>query len=169
MSPAGFLNRRYVALMAAVLALLALTGIAQAAPADSSGNASPPVCPSATLCTYQNANFDVDGGNWWYYSYSNHSDGKWFYVGNAAQDQISSINNSRAWWSYMAYNCPADGTNIGVSGNGFKYSDLSQGPPAGPSVPNGDTGLYNDAISAIAFATSASQQAGHFPAHGPRC
>jgi hypothetical protein len=142
-------------LAAAVPALLTLgmSGVAQAAP-----SVSPPACPSATFCTYQNANFDVSGGAYWYYSFNNHSDGKWFYVGNAQNDQISSINNSRVWYSYVSLDCPAGGTWLGISG-GSKLSDLSQAPYS----------QWNDAISGIAFATSASQGANHFPAHGPHC
>ena len=151
MSLARWRLRRYMALMAAVPALaLAMAGPAQAAPA------SPPACPASTLCTYQNSNYDVGGGNFWYYSYSAHSNGAWFYVGNAANDQISSYYNRRGWWSYMAINCPADRTYIGFTG-GTKNPDMAQAPL---------NGFYNDSISAIGFATSASQQSGHFPAHG---
>jgi hypothetical protein len=56
----------------------------------------------------------------------------------------------------MAINCPADQTYIGFAG-GLTNPDMSQAPGGG---------FYNDKTSAIGFATSASQQSGHFPAHG---
>jgi hypothetical protein len=89
MSLARYRNRRYMALLAAVPALaLAMAGTAQAAPSRA------PACPSSTLCTYQNSNYDAGGGNYWYYSYSSHSNGRWFYVGNAANDLTGLLQQS---------------------------------------------------------------------------
>jgi Peptidase inhibitor family I36 len=154
MRSARFLNRRYLVLAVAIPALLTLT-MASAARADSHGSSNPPpACPSATFCTYQNANYNANGGNWWYYSYNSHSNGLWFYVGNAANDQISSFHNSRAWVTWYDLACPAS-MNVG-------WGDIA----GGASEPNLGTlggGGNNDGISSLGFATNSGV---HWPAHG---
>jgi len=135
--------------------MLAMTGIAQAMPTDSHGSSNPPpACPSTTFCTYQNANFNANGGNWWYYSYDSHSDGRWFYVGAAANDQITSFRNNRAWVTWYDVNCPASqSVGYGEGGSGWSVRNLA-------TVLGGGN---NDAISSLGFATDSGV---HWPARG---
>jgi Peptidase inhibitor family I36 len=149
-------RRRWLAVAAAAVAVpaltLALSGAAQAAsPAgggiwSSSTAATLPSCASSTLCTFQNANF---GGTRWNFAWSSRPHGEWFWIGQAANDQISSFYNHRAWTSFFAKNCPAtDNLWEGSAGSGY-VENLNDGEHFWPDGTNA-----NDSISAIALGTN---------------
>ncbi|HKT01248.1 MAG TPA: peptidase inhibitor family I36 protein [Rugosimonospora sp.] len=114
-------------------------------------------CPSGHICAWRDSNYS--GTQWNYAGNSFQPAGYWWYVGSAANDQISSIwvnlpSTQRAW---------LDGYCIAVS-------DEETWMPAGSKAPNlannnwlGSVGRYdmNDSITSWAI-TSASGS----PAHG---
>ena len=94
---------RQAAILASAPAL-ALTGVAlSSAPAANAAS-----CPVYHICTWQNANYS--GTQWNYIRHSGQPAGYWWFVGNAANDQISSIfvtlTSNRAWFDGY---CPASG------------------------------------------------------------
>lgn len=113
-----------------------------------------PSCPTATLCTFQNYNY---GGTRWNFPYSSYPHAKWFWVGSAANDQITSFYNHRAWTSYFAKNCPADSQWAWTTGGGY-VANLNDGHHTWPNGTNA-----NDSISAIGLGTSTGVS---YPAHG---
>jgi hypothetical protein len=132
---------------------LALTGVALfSAPAANAAS-----CASGHICTWQNSNYS--GTQWNYAGTSAQPVRYWWYVGSAANDQISSIwvnlsTANRAWFDGY---CEA-------------VSDEETWMPAGAKAPNlannnwlGSAGRYdmNDSITSWAI-TSASGS----PAHG---
>jgi Peptidase inhibitor family I36 len=120
----------------------------------SSAAVSLPSCPGSTLCTFQNADF---GGTRWNFAYSNRPHATWFWIGSAANDQISSFYNNRAWTSYFAKNCPANDLWEASAGTGF-VENLNDGLHFWPDGTNA-----NDSISAIALGTNTGI---HYPNHG---
>jgi hypothetical protein len=113
-------------------------------------------CPDNTLCTWQNSNY---GGTQW--NYSGHL-GYWWYVGNSANDQISSLhwnyNSSlQGVFAYVAKNCPADSQWTWISPGGVAPNLANNKWPDGTSM--------NDSISAWAITTNPKAT---FPAHGSR-
>jgi len=129
---------------------LALTGAALfSAPAANAAS-----CPVYHICTWQNAGYS--GTQWNYGGSSGQPRGYWWFVGNAANDQISSIfvtlTSSKAWFDGY---CPAS-------------SGEETWMPAGAAAPNlannnwlGDGLEMNDTITSWAI-TSASGS----PRHG---
>jgi Peptidase inhibitor family I36 len=113
-----------------------------------------PSCPASTLCTFQNYNY---GGTRWDYAYSSHPHNQWFYVGSAANDQITSFYNNREYASDFAENCPADNNAYYWTGGGH-VSNLNNEHYHWPDGNN-----MNDSISAIALSTSNNPS---YPAHG---
>ena len=167
----SFPERRYYSSGLVAVAALAMTvpAAAKAVPASattraaataigpnwsSSVPAALPSCPSATLCTFQNAGY---GGTRWNFSYNSRPHATWFWIGSGANDKISSFYNHRAWTSYFAKNCPADAQWASTPGGGF-VSNLNDGHH---DWPNGTSA--NDSISAIALGTNTGV---HYPAHG---
>jgi len=152
-----------VAALASPALLLATPGAAWAVPGGSGANAvtwsstaaaAAPSCPGATLCTFRAANY---GGTRWTYAYASRPHGVWFFVGSGANDQISSIYNHRAWTSYFAKNCPADG-NWNVMAGGTLIPNLNDGQHHWQDGSNA-----NDSISSVALGTSTAVV---YPAHG---
>jgi hypothetical protein len=103
------------------------------------------------LCTWQNSNFS--GTQWNFRATSSQPSGYWWYVGNAQNDQISSIVNeygSKAWFDK---DC--------VAGGNYTWVGYRQTAPnlANNKWPNGTS--MNDSISAWAVGSN-------YPAHGSR-
>jgi len=154
------LFRRTVRL-AAIPALAPALGLTLAAapistPAANAAAAVIPNCPLYDLCTWQNANY---GGTQWRL---NLTGGKqvhtWYFVGSAANDQISSYYNAYVSYAYIAKNCLADSQWTYITAGHYN-------PDVVPNKwPNG-TGI-NDSISA--YAIGAKGQGVSFPAHGSR-
>lgn len=140
--------------------LLAVPAATQAATAahgarwPSSSVVALPSCPASTLCTFQNYGY---GGTRWNFAYSSRPHGVWFYVGNAANDQISSFYNNRAWTSYFAKDCPAGSNWAATAGGGYVYN-LNDGHHFWQ-----DGSSANDSISAVALGTNTGVS---YPAHG---
>lgn len=146
-------KRRYWLVAAAATApalILAMTGVAHAGTHAgthaAATNPPPPNCPDATLCTYQNTHFNMNGGTQWNYPYSRSPHLTWFYVGPNVNDKISSLWNNRAWLSYVAKNCPADDQTLAIA-PGEQIETL-----VGWTWPDGTS--MNDQISAVALGTS---------------
>jgi len=158
-------HRYAVALAAALASALLLTApiTAQAAatdsPTDLSSSAATalPSCPASTLCTFQNANYNANGGTRWNFPWSSYPHGTWFWIGSAANDKISSLYNHRGWTSYFDKNCPANRPDWDY----LKYESANSNL-AHASWPSFTT--VNDSISAIALGTSTSTNT--FPASG---
>jgi hypothetical protein len=109
-------------------------------------------CPASTVCTWQNSNYG--GTQWNFVATSSHPRGYWWYVGNAANDQISSIVNSHtAYKAWFDKDCPASGQYTWV-GTLQKAPNL-----ANNKWPNGSS--MNDSISAWGLDSTV-------PAHGSR-
>ncbi len=161
--PLSHRNRlRLLAVTAALAPALILTvsGTARAATTadraswSSSTAVALPSCPTSTLCTFQNSGYT---GTRWNFAYNSEPHATWFWIGSAANDQISSFYNHRAWTSYFAKNCPADSQWAATLGGGF-VSNLNDGHH---TWPNGTSA--NDSISAIALGTNTGVS---YPAHG---
>jgi hypothetical protein len=95
--------RRCALALAAALAVawMVPSGAAQAStatPAVAPSPASIGQCPAHSFCMWQNYNYNnsVSGG-FWYYTYGNYALFTWFYVGDSANDQATSLYNNRAW------------------------------------------------------------------------
>jgi hypothetical protein len=148
--------------IASVLGLLgfgAMTAPASAA-ASAANMAGQPVsatvsCPSGNLCTFDSANFR---GTHWFFAYNNRPHAKWFFVGNGANDKITSFINNRAWTSYFDKDCPASAQD-GYALGGYENSNLSTS-----EWPNGTSA--NNSISAIGLGTNTGV---HVPAHWHHC
>jgi hypothetical protein len=153
---------RWLALAAAAVAVPALTlplvlsGAAQAGTLGTVHRAStaapalqtPPNCPNATLCLYNNTGYT---GTQWNFPYSQWAHLKWHYLGDvAANDKPGSLYNHRAWVSYLAKNCPEDNQTYAWAG-GARPSNLGNW-----QWPNG-TSMYRSA-SAFALGTSDTVQ-----------
>jgi hypothetical protein len=133
---------------------LALTGFAlsSATPAYAASSATAASgCPQFSVCTWQNALFR--GTEWNFTVTSSQPGNHWWYVGNAQNDQISSIINTHtATYAWFDKNCPATSPD---------YATVA------PLNNVGDLGDYNwrdgtplnDSISAWAVSNS-------LPAHG---
>jgi hypothetical protein len=152
-------RRNWLALataLAAPVLILALSGAAQAGTTAAAHRASAavttPNCPSATLCTYQNADYNNNGasGTQWNFPYNSTPHLQWVWIGSAANDQISSLNNHRAWISYVNKDCPAT-SQAYAWGGGSAPNNLQNW-----SWPDGSN--MNDSISAIALGTSSTTQ-----------
>ena len=156
MNPSAHRNRWLTALIAAAALILTISEAAQAgtngahrafAPANT------PNCGSATFCAYQDRDFNHGtNGTQWNYTYDRSPHLLWFFVGPNAQDQFSSLNNSRAWITYLSKNCPPDTHTVTAFSGGEVATDLSQGW----QWPDG-SGM-NDSISGLAFGTSTTTQ-----------
>jgi peptidase inhibitor family I36 len=147
------LRRLVVAAALAPVLILTVSSAAQAAtPADggpwsSSTAVTLPSCPSHTLCTFKDADFK---GTRWNFDYNTRPHAEWFWIGNDANDDITSFYNHRAWTSYFAKNCPADSQWQPSAGTGF-VENLNDGLHFWPNGTNA-----NDSISAIGFGTTTS-------------
>lgn len=150
-NPRPHRKRRYwLAVAAAVpVLILAVPGIAQAS-TPAAGVLTPPNCPSATLCTYENVNFNMGGGTQWNFPYGRSPHLVWFFVGPNVNDKISSLWNNRAWISYAAKNCPTD-NQIHAFVGGEQVQTL-----VGSTWPDGSS--INNNISAVALGTSKNTQ-----------
>ena len=150
-------HRYAVALAAALASALLLTApiTAQAAATDSptdlsSSVATPlPSCPASTLCTFQNANYNTNGGTRWNFPWSSYPHGTWFWIGSGANDHISSFYNHRGWTSYFDKNCPANKPDWANA----KYETADSNLAGNYWT---DMTTVNDSISAIALGTSTS-------------
>jgi hypothetical protein len=144
---------RWVATIVAAVPMLTLAMVAF----SSATPASAGTCPLFALCTWQNANFS--GTQWNFTATSGQPAGFWWYVGNAQNDQISSIINehdaTKAWFNK---DCPA--------GSNFTWIGSEQEAPnlANNKWPDGTS--MNDSISAwgLGRGTGGDQ----VPAHGSR-
>jgi hypothetical protein len=141
---------RRAAIVVAAAPALALTGVAlsSATPAYAYS------CALYALCTWQNSNYS--GTQWNFTVTSGQKGGYWWYVGNAANDKISSIDNnhtsSRAWFDK---DCLAGGNDTWI-GSLQKAPNLANNKwPDGTSM--------NDSISAWAVVAGTGA-----PAHGSR-
>jgi hypothetical protein len=162
MNPSSHRKRRRWLILAAAAAvpalILAMSGAAQAGTTGAAHRASaalhrtPPNCPSSTLCTYQNSNYNNNGasGTQWNFPYNSSPHLVWFYVGGPANDQISSLWNHRAWVSYVAKACPAGTDTYAFAGGAAVQNFASWSWPDGSGM--------NDSISAIAMGTSTTTQ-----------
>lgn len=114
-------------------------------------------CPRDSLCTWQNSNYS---GTQWNFGFGRQK-GYWWYVGAAANDQISSLYNNSAYgeFAYVAKDCPADSQWTWIDLQG-KVSNL-----ANAEWPNLTS--MNDSISAWAEGVT-GQSSPAFPAHGSR-
>jgi hypothetical protein len=152
-------KRRWLALASALAApalILALAGAAEAGTHVVGHQTAPavttPNCPSATLCTYQNSDYNNNGasGTQWNFPYNSTPHLQWVWIGSSANDQISSLHNNRAWISYVNKDCPASNQSYAWAG-GSAPKNLQNW-----SWPNGNN--MNDSISAIALGTSSTTQ-----------
>ena len=107
-----------------------------------------PSCPASTFCTFQNANYNANGGTRWNFAYSSHPHNTWFWIGAGANDKISSFYNHRAWATWQAKNCPADSTFRTFAFGGGAEPDLTVLQWAADGSP------VNDSLSALALATN---------------
>ncbi|HKT02692.1 MAG TPA: peptidase inhibitor family I36 protein [Rugosimonospora sp.] len=147
--------KRYGRITISLMSALAVAGgvfCLGASPASAAPAATPVNCPGSTLCTYENANYNNSGasGTQWNFAFNSSPHLVWFYVGNAANDKISSLYNNRAWVSYVNKDCPAR-TNTYAFAGGARPADFSSW-----SWPDG-SGM-NDTISSIAMGTSTTTQ-----------
>jgi hypothetical protein len=113
-------------------------------------------CPLGDLCTWHDSGYM--GTQWNYRLRSNIPAFTWVFVGSAQNDEISSYQNNRTDYSFIAKNCPADSlwTWLGFAA---QNSNL-----ANAKWQNGTT--INDSISAIAIGGSGHDNS--FPNHGDR-
>ena len=115
-----------------------------------------PSCPSSTFCAFQDANYK---GTRWNYAYNDRPHNTWFYLGDAANDKISSFYNHRAWATYMDKNCPADSNHSTYYSGGGSESNLTVLQWAIDGSP------INDSLSALAFDTN-NNNPPPYPSHG---
>jgi hypothetical protein len=109
-------------------------------------------CPTNQLCTWQNAGYQST--QWNFHISAGQPSGNWWYVGNAANDRISSIVNRTAVRAWVDKDCVAGG-NYTWLGSGAEAINLSSNKwPDGSSM--------NDSISAWAIGGST------VPHHGSR-
>lgn len=110
-----------------------------------------PACPNSTFCAFQNANF---GGTRFNFAFARRPHNRWFFVGAAANDKISSFFNHRAFQADVAKNCPVN----------VDWEEI----PRGGAIPNLTTKRWpdgssgNDSISALALDTT---NGNFFPGH----
>ena len=147
--------KRYGRITISLVSALAIGGgvfFLGTSPASAAPTATPVNCPGSTLCTYENANYNNSGasGTQWNFPYNSSPHKVWFYVGDAANDRISSLFNNRAWVSYVNKDCPAR-TNTYAFAGGAKPANFGTW-----SWPDG-SGM-NDTISALAMGTSTTTQ-----------
>lgn len=131
------------AIGAASVLALALTGVALSSAAPASASTSS--CALYALCTWQNANA---GGTQWNFTVTNSQpSGYWWYVGSAANDQISSIDNRHtATDATFNKDCPAGSDAFLVDPSSY-VSNLANGYYS-------DLTSENDSISAWAVGNS---------------
>lgn len=100
-----------------------------------------PSCASFTLCTFHDSDYQ---GTRWDYPYFQEPHGTCFYVGNAANDQISSLYNNRENRTDYNKDYPSSVGLFGGVNAGGAYSNLvnQQWPDGSPQ---------NDSISCILF------------------
>ena len=110
------------------------------------------------LCTWQNSNYTSTQWNFPEFG-SQHADGYWWYVGNAANDKISSLFNYTQSWGFVAKNCLADSewTWIGVASGATNLANNKW--PDGTSM--------NDSISAFGIGGLGEPHPNN-PDHGSR-
>jgi hypothetical protein len=139
------------ALALGVSALPFLIPVAQATPVPNGC-----IGHSGDLCTWQNSNYS---GTQWNFTPSVLTDGYWWTVGDAANDQISSLYDYNSSYVFVAKNCPADSewTWIGTADGAPNLADNKW--------PDG-TGM-NDSISAYGIGTPGEPHP-NFPDHGSR-
>ncbi len=156
-------RRRWLAVAAAAVAVpaltLALSGAAQAGTLGAAHRTSTavaavttPNCPNATLCAYQNKDYNNNGasGTQWNYPYNSTPHLQWVWIGSSANDQFSSLNNNRAWVSYVNKSCPAGNQTHAWAGGAHPSNLQNWTWPDGTNM--------NDTISAIALGTSSTIQ-----------
>jgi Peptidase inhibitor family I36 len=109
------------------------------------------------LCTWQNSNYG--GTQWNFPEFGGHPDGYWWYVGDAANDKVSSLYAHTDSWAFVAKNCPADSewTWIGAGGSAANL--------ANNKWPNQTS--MNDSISAYGIG-GVGEPHPNFPDHGGR-
>lgn len=131
---------RRVAIVVAAVPALALTAVVlpSATPAYAYS------CPTNRLCFWQNSN--ESGTQWNRGISSSQPGGHWWYIGNAANDQASSIVNRTATRGWVDKACPA-GSEYTWVGSGSSAPNL-----ANNQWPNGTT--MNDSISAWGIGSS---------------
>lgn len=108
-------------------------------------------CPTNRLCTWQNSN--ESGTQWNFGISSSQPGGNWWYVGNAANDHISSIVNRTTTRGWVDKDCLAGGQDTWVGSNASAPNLANNKWPNGTSM--------NDSISAWGLSTGV-------PAHGSR-
>lgn len=148
-------NRLRLAAFALAPAIgLAATALPFTAPAAQAAQAAPAVggCPVSTFCAWQNSGY---GGTRWDLTKQLNF---WWYVGAAANDHISSLQNNRTGYAYIAKDCPAasdwtwiDAGSLNSNLAGSKWQD-------GSSI--------NDSITAFGEGTAGAGVSE--PAHGSR-
>ncbi len=148
-------HRRVLALAAALtFAWVAVPSAAAqastAAPASALQPASIGQCPAHSFCMWQNYNYNntVSGGFWAYTLNNPWGVYNWYYVGDNANDQATSIYNARSWRTGIDkdYN-PASTRDVYCLGGGYANSNLTQN-----RWPDGSS--ENDSISAFWFSTT---------------
>jgi hypothetical protein len=151
------LRLRMVAIASAAASVLALGTLALPGgiPAAQASVASCQQLQRVYLCTWSNSNYS---GTEWNFT-GGPMLGYWWYVGNSANDQISSMYDWTNSWAFVAKDCPANSnwTYIGVS-------------VAVPNLANNewpDGSSMNDSISAIGVG-NAGEPNPNFPDHGSR-
>ena len=152
------LFRRNRARLAAITVLAPALGLTLAAapfPAQAA-EAAVPSCSLHYLCTWQNAGY---GGTEWRLNLSaGRQTHTWWFVGSAANDQISSYYNATLAYAYIAKNC--------LAGSQWTYiTESNYNPNLAPNKWQ-DGSSINDSISA--YAIGATGQGVSFPAHGSR-
>jgi len=147
-----YLPKRGVAVIGSALLAVAVLSAAPAAasPHPVRPAVAPENCTIGNLCTYQNMFFNVNGGTQWNFNYNTRSHNVWIYVGDAANDKITSLVNDRNVQSSIAENkiqitadkCANIDGNGGNEGGSAELSDLS-------FIRWSDGNKMNDSISAI--------------------
>jgi len=145
--PSGRSRLRRAAIVVAAAPALALTVVAlpSATPAYAYS------CPTNRLCTWQNSG--EMGTQWNFGISSGQPSGLWWYTGNAANDQISSIVNRTITRGWVDKDCPAGGQYTYVGSNATAPNLANNKWPNGSSM--------NDSISAWGIGSS-------LPGHGSR-
>jgi hypothetical protein len=158
-------HRAILVLASALLSSGALASLAAGAasaqahpaarPADIIANI-PGSCPSGSLCTYQNKNFNEDAaGAHWNFSYNGYQHNSWIWVGGAANDQITSIVSYRALDSAVAKDNPSSGDAgcYEIPGNNNQKDDTN-GSADLSGIKWNDFTNVNDSISSVMLRSS---------------
>jgi hypothetical protein len=64
-------------------------------------------CPGHSLCLWQNASYNPNGGGFWFWTFGQVAADRFHYVGDNANDKASALFNNRVWAAGIAGDFPA--------------------------------------------------------------